>query len=355
MAEVTLGEASQSRRNNFNFLRFMLASLVILTHSFNLLHRDNETLAFLTRKQLTLGTMSVDFFFVISGFLIANSWENRKTVLDYLRNRILRIYPGYVVAVMASVFIFGLLASSSPSAYLHSISAGHFLMDIIRLHKIQWLPSYAHNPEPGILNGSLWSIAIEFECYILLMVAGWIGLLRRRELMLAFFAISLLLSLGFLYSVPGIHQLVARLPDAIVQKLLVVTCFLSGTTLFLYRDEIRLSPFLLRFSVAVLILTAMTTGFVLATMVVGAYVLFYVAFSPKVKLNDWGKKIDLSYGIYLYGWPIQQLTIFYLGKSLNPYILTLIALPLACFCAALSWFCIEHPFLRMKKTGSRKK
>ncbi|MCW3052097.1 MAG: hypothetical protein JWN14_1267, partial [Chthonomonadales bacterium] len=52
---------------------------------------------------------------------------------------------------------------------------------------------------------------------------------------------------------------------------------------------------------------------------------------------------------------IQQLTIFYLGRSLHPYLLTLIVLPLSCLCAAISWYCVERPFLRFKNIDSREK
>ena len=355
MPQITLEEASSGRQNNFNFLRFLLAGLVIVNHSFSLLHDNGEPLTLLTHGQKALGRVAVDFFFVISGFLIANSWQHSKTAWDYLKKRILRIYPGYIAAVLSTVFVFGLLGAHGSAAYLHSIPLKKLFLDIFRLHNIVPLPTFAQNPVPENLNGSLWSIAIEFECYLLLMAIGWLGFLRQRKWTLALFTLGVLLNIGFLYSVPGLHQISAHIPAGMGGKLRLVTCFLSGTTMYLYRDKIRLSPLLFGISLAVLILTAVTTGFTVALMIFGAYGLFYVAFSPKVKLNAWGKKADLSYGIYLYGWPIQQLTIFYLGRSLHPYLLTLIVLPLSCLCAAVSWYCVESPFLRLKNIDSRKK
>ena len=351
MQYPTLEQVFFSRRNNFDFLRCLLAGLVILTHSFFLLHATVDPLDFLTHGQKSCGKAAIDFFFVISGFLIVGSWLHSKSALEYLKKRVLRIYPGYLASILVAVFVFGLLGASSKAEYLHSISPLHFSLDILRLHKIAAMPTFARNPEPGTLNGSLWSIAVEFECYLLIMVVGWIGFLKQRQWTLALFGISVALYSIVLYPIPGLHHFAAHLPDYMEDKLRVITCFLAGMNLFLYKEKVPLSPRLLWISLAVLVVTAMTTGFVLAMMVCGAYVIFYTAFSPAVKLNDWGKRADLSYGIYLYGWPVQQLLIFYFGRSFNPYALTLIALPLACLCAVMSWFCIERPFLRLKRTA----
>jgi len=165
MPPLTLGEASLSRRNNFDFLRFLLASLVILTHSFHLLHKEGEPWRSSPMTRSIWAYWRSIFFFVISGFLIANSWQHSKAALDYLKKRILRIYPGYICAVLFTVFVVGLIGASGPSAYLHSLPIKKLFIDILRLHTIVPLPTFLHNPDPGELNGSLWSIAIEFECY----------------------------------------------------------------------------------------------------------------------------------------------------------------------------------------------
>src|SRR5205085_4562125 len=109
MPRPTLGELSAGRANNFDALRFALAALVILSHSFPLLQRDNrhEPLAVATGGQITGGEVAVGGFFILSGFLIAQSWDNSRGLGDYLRKRAARIYPGFLAAALVCALIAG--------------------------------------------------------------------------------------------------------------------------------------------------------------------------------------------------------------------------------------------------------
>lgn len=80
----------------------------------------------------------------------------------------------------------------------------------------------------------------------------------------------------------------------------------------------------------------------------GTYLLFYIAFLPEIRLQDFGRKTDLSYGIYLYGWPVQQLLLKYFPNAFSPLTLFAAALPLTCACAYASWHLVEKPFLKLK-------
>ena len=120
-AEHVGGEADFPRENNFNFLRFALAVLVLFSHSFSLIHGGDrwDWLYILTRGQVFGGGLAVDGFFIISGSLILQSWLRSLSAGDYLRKRALRIYPGYLVCALLCIFVVGPIASGGASIFFH--------------------------------------------------------------------------------------------------------------------------------------------------------------------------------------------------------------------------------------------
>src|SRR3569833_2262835 len=102
------GRAQSHRSNNLDIMRLMLAAGVLLSHSYELIdgNRSREPLTRIFRT-ISLGEFVVDAFFVLSGFVIAMSWDRQPNVRRFMVNRILRIYPGFVVAYLFSVLIAG--------------------------------------------------------------------------------------------------------------------------------------------------------------------------------------------------------------------------------------------------------
>jgi peptidoglycan/LPS O-acetylase OafA/YrhL len=79
------------------------------------------------------------------------------------------------------------------------------------------------------------------------------------------------------------------------------------------------------------------------------YLVFYVVYHPRLKLHAFGKRADLSYGIYLWGWPVEQMLVRLFEPQLNGLLLFLLALPLTSILALASWKLVEAPFLRLKR------
>ena len=98
----------QGHENNFDFLRFILATTVVFCHSYVIYYGnvDQEPLWVWSENQLSLGTLAINFFFVISGFLVTQSWDRNADYLAFLRKRILRIYPGFIAVCAACAFLF---------------------------------------------------------------------------------------------------------------------------------------------------------------------------------------------------------------------------------------------------------
>jgi peptidoglycan/LPS O-acetylase OafA/YrhL len=187
------------RENNFDSIRMALAVLVIFSHSYPLGTGSEmrEPLVLLTHKQVTAGHMAVDLFFIISGFLITASYERSKTTWSYMKKRICRIYPGFIVAMLWCAFV--ALPAGGGRLYASSTAsrAFDFVTQTIQLRDFHYTGVFPNNPTPGVLNGSMWSIPYEFWCYIGVVVLGVSGVLRSNRFLLALFATSIVICILF--------------------------------------------------------------------------------------------------------------------------------------------------------------
>ena len=346
-----LEEVSHGRGNNIDFLRLVLATLVIWSHSYALLLGDNdrEPLYVATGGQRTGGELAVDGFFILSGFLIARSWVSSRGLGDYLRRRVLRIYPGFLMAVAFSVLIAGPLLASNSSAYWNDFSWRAFLIGGANLNLVA--------PEtPVAINGSLWSIRYEFMCYLAVAVFGLLGILTRRSFMTLAFLACLSLYAGQIYyglQMPGSRLSWLYCFPGFWPRMM--SAFLAGVLFYCYRDRIVLSWPL--FTVAVVGLLAVgvaapaSWALPLVEPLLGGYVLFFIAYLPMGRLQHVARHGDISYGLYLYAYPVQQLLIKAFQPRLNTLSLFLAATAVTTLFAAASWQFVEKPFLRLKRSS----
>jgi peptidoglycan/LPS O-acetylase OafA/YrhL len=340
MPEVRFQQLTETRRNNLDFLRFVFASLVVFTHSFNILARvEDEPVVRLTSGQFAAATIAVNAFFVISGFLIAASWMRCKGLGDYLKKRALRIYPGFIVVVLFAVLFAGLMGTDNRSTYLHDHRTYSFIYRQLLFRPDPCLyHTFAQSHTPSLPLGSLATLRYEVGCYLLIPVLAWCGLFRRRAGVLILFASTLAL-----YMFLEMHHIAPGGP----YPFRLLTYFLAGVTFYLYQDHIPYS----RLGLVVSLLTLVATlklGMIATLPIAGTYILFYIAYNPTIKLQNFGRKGDISYGIFLYGYLVQQIIAGWFSFHLAPPMLTLLALPVTYLFAAVSWHFVEKPFLRKK-------
>ncbi|WP_426060959.1 acyltransferase family protein [Hymenobacter sp. B1770] len=361
---VTLYPSENNYKNNFDFSRVVLATIVVFCHCYVIYDGSllREPLWRLSNHQLTLGTFAINFFFVISGFLISQSWDRSRNLPYFLKKRFLRIYPGFIFVCLACAFLFAPLGRTLPTTiteYWSSIDFKHFALRTLTLREPILPETYKTLPYPGSINGSLWSISYEFICYIIIPVCALVGAFQQRGRVLLIFLVVLLINvvdykayylrgpyapLGF-GLMPQYFQVYSPKWLTLIHLLLP---FVAGMCFYTYRQYIPRSIYLVAFSIAVLVLTLRWLNFFeIAQSVFGAYVLFYFVFNQKVRLHRFAKYGDFSYGIYLYGWPVQQLVMLYAGHSMGVYGLFLVSMVIVMPCAAISWFLVEKPFLRL--------
>ena len=337
-------------------MRFFFAVMVIFSHSFILTKGDNSTEQFWlgSNGQLTGGYLAVAFFFIVSGFLITQSWMNSSGIFSFFRKRILRIYPAFIVASLVCVLFISALGSTQPAKIFSNFSIVHFGINSF----FRYLPAadgiFVNNPVPNAINGSAWTIKYEFWCYIIIALLGMCGILRRRNIVLGIFCVFLLI-----YGLQSAAYIdLSSLPDQGKIGLIFgswvyypefLSLFLGGTVFYLFRDRIPFSLTVFSISIVILLgLSRFTFGLLPAIPVFATYILLYLGYHPKIRLNSFARRGDFSYGLYIWAYPIQQLLVFYFLPILTPWVLFLFAFVITLILAMLSWYLIEKPAINLK-------
>jgi peptidoglycan/LPS O-acetylase OafA/YrhL len=323
--------------NNFGALRLLFAVLVILSHSPELVDGDRSR-EILTRifGTLSFGELGVDGFFLISGYLITKSFRDSRSVGRYLLKRVLRIYPGYVVAYLLCVFALGPFVGGQ----IAELSGVQVLKEIVTLREPGMQGVFPGTPYP-VLNGSMWTITYEFRCYLLVLAAGLVGLLSRPWILASLAVGALALS--------AMNPIILEWFPANRLNIKFVGVFAWGALYYLYRDRIRYDWRLAIFAAFGLFALMFASRLAEAALaILGGYILFWFAFNVRSpKLAAISQKVDISYGVYLYAWPVQKLLIWW-DPRISPWLVFIEATAIASILAFGSWWLVEKPFLNMK-------
>ncbi|MFO1150482.1 MAG: acyltransferase [Alsobacter sp.] len=351
---TTLSSVAVGRDNNLNLLRFCAASMVILGHAYPLTRAPGATDP-LGRFGLGFGGLGVCIFFVISGFLISQSFERRRSSASFWRARVLRIWPGLLVSSLFTAFVVGSLATNLPrSAYLADPDTWLYPLRAMLLRPLAdglFLPGvFERNPFPRLPNGSVWTLYYEVLCYGLVAVVGLLApLVRAPKLPLV------------LVAAVAIFVLYGLSPPALAIELKpplsYYVAFLCGMVAYEGRDRLPLARRWLAASGAAILLFSGLAYFKVPLadvfiIVPVAYVVLYVAFWPRLYVRAFNEVGDYSYGIYVYAFPIQQLLsmwipgIYALTNAALAFVMTLVP-------AVLSWHFVEKPSLALKSAPAR--
>lgn len=183
----SIGDYLNGKQNNFDFLRFLAATLVIVSHSFPL--TGFREIAVLHN---TLGGHGVFIFFLISGFLITRSYLASNNVFLFFKARLLRIFPALIVVILLTIFVLGPAVTSIPLDQYFANKSTYQMLNNILLHSISYkLPGvFEQNPYKYSVNGSLWTLKYEFTFYIFVAVLGVLTILKRKEIIILLFVLS---------------------------------------------------------------------------------------------------------------------------------------------------------------------
>lgn len=354
MSEATTGGARPLHKdNNFDTLRIFAAYLVLVSHSYPLFGHGPEFVAAITGFE-TGGGLAVSIFFFISGYLVMGSLERRPDAFSYFLSRSLRILPGLFVAVAFCVFVVGVCFTTLPlEAYLASHDTWSFLLNSL-VYPIQFrLPGvFEGSPANGSVNGSLWTLPIEVTMYFLLYFLFKAGLLSRKtSVIIPSVFISLFMvgvsswGLGwenrgfiFFYSVPFFNFLMYGV------------YFFTGSAFFVYRNRIPVS---LGGALAVAIVLVSSFHSVYGPIVELLSLPYLIYCMAHVRTGlGLGQRVasfgDVSYGVYIYAYPVQQSVYALFFESLGFWSMVLVSIATTSVFAGLSWKFVEKPALSLK-------
>lgn len=337
--------------NNFDSIRTTAALLVMLSHAFQLSYGNRiwqtspmpwpEPGLWLTQGQMSIGHICVLVFFMISGYLITMSQTRSTSSTQFMKNRVLRIFPALTVTLILTILIIGPLCSTLPTwQYLSNHRTWTYIQNITLFKTQSNLPEvFKNNPLPDITNGSLWTLKYEFLCYIVVCILGASKLLNKGT------AVTLFAS-------TAAHTLLTTKPSP--PSIYFLMFFSVGMIVYFYRDKIK--PTAPKAIACAAVLTTIATGIPqsqlkllpIAVATLGGYTVFYIALRDRIALIDTSKYGDLSYGIYIYSFPIQQAVSQMVGSDCEWYTNLALALPPTLICAYVSWRCIEQPALLLR-------
>lgn len=293
----------------------------------------------------TLGSWAVVGFFAISGYLITGA-RFRSDGGRYLINRVVRIFPGYLVCLLVVAFLFapvvyvaekGTLQGflTTPDTPLNYVFVNAFL----KVFDYSVAGTLGGLPLPGSWNGAIWSLYFEFFCYVIIGVAAIAPVVRRKAWpIIAMFAASVLVHA----TMPALAAYVGGNGDFSLLMYLL-PFFLGGAVVFVLKEKFPLRGLYAAPALVVSFLAAMYApgwGSQLCAPLL-AYVILWVASvlpCPRAVHEH-----DLSYGVYIYAWPVTQLLVFFGLHEHGMVLLDLCIVAATTVAAAASWFLVERP------------
>ncbi|WP_332682901.1 acyltransferase family protein [Bosea sp. (in: a-proteobacteria)] len=336
-------EANNGEGPGFNALRLGLSLLILGAHSGWVAGMDtsNDWVGLQGLFRLSL----VPAFFALSGFLVTGSALRTGAVKPFITLRFIRIVPALFVEVTLSALVLGPIFTTYLLAdYFRDIRFLEYFGNVVGRIRFELPGVFETNPLPDTVNQNLWTLKPEFYCYILMALMIYFGIVRNRSL---FTALVTALTIA---ATAAAYQLGFGVTEGNYHWTVVVFYFLVGCSYFQWREHLKMHWLLFLGSLgAALFLMSQERELAFLVAPFLTYCVVYVGLLP-LRLPDSIRKLDVSYGIYLYGFPIQQALIAKLGfLQGDGLLLFLVSTPLVVGFALFSWLVIEKPFLKVKR------
>jgi len=338
---MTLEQAAVSRRDNYLPLRHLAALMVIYGHCYALASHPEAEMDVVARWMpgFYAGSLAIYVFFAMSGYLVTLSLLKHPGIWRYARNRLLRVYPGYLACLFVCTFVIGVLFTTLTSRdYLQAPQTWQYFSYNLKVVSLVWtLPGvFTGNHYPDVVNGALWSLGLEVRWYLYLGLLAALTVVRRRTV----FTIAVLAWLGY-----GGWQWWTGQPDPLEHRALSQV-FLLATLCAQWRERIPVSHAIMIGLIALALLSHGSGWFGPSVAVTTVYATFWIAY--RLPPLPWRNDIDLSYGLFLYGFPVQQ-SLAHLFPSMTPLQMLPCAASVTLVLAIVSWYLVERPALALKQ------
>ena len=356
---TSLKESFDPRSNSIGFLRWLMAFMVIFSHAGPLGgFYGGQDLGTQWSTEQSLGGVAVAGFFFLSGFLITKSKMGRSSTPRYFWRRIMRIFPGWFLILIVTAYVFAPIAWMQESGSMDGFWNATIESPFTYFSNNMWLPLNQHNiagmgtsiPFYTIhggfeWNGSAWTLAFEFGCYILVAILGVIGALSNRLVGGIIATGIILLAMIQWFGAGNLAALTPAFGD--YRVLLLYAPFAFGILFALFGEKIPIDN---RLAIACFLIAGFTYakgGWLVAGQYAFCYLLIWFAIKAKA-LKNWDKHGDFSYGIYIVAWPLMQFGAYF-GLEKAGWLVYHLVIVAGCHAYAyLSWHFVERPALQLK-------
>ncbi|MGL5030538.1 MAG: acyltransferase family protein [Aeromonas sp.] len=335
---MLLSELLHKKNNNIDLFRIIAASMVIYSHGYALVsNNDKQDLVTSIIHSDSAGSIAVKIFFFLSGLVVTNSLLNNDDPWRFVISRIFRIWPALIMTTIICAFILGpIFTSLSIHDYFQDKDVYRYVINAVSMNISYTLPGvFTNNPYPNAVNGSLWTIPFEVFAYILLLAFSLIGVLKHKKVALMLSVIFLIepwLSKRLLFSwvVPN-HEVDFLSP-----------CFAFGVIIALYKENIAIR---LNVCIGFFVLYIVMNDAIYASYLLYASIFSFILYlSSNEIVLKFKPKSDISYGVYLWGFPVQQVMVHYFN-SYGVMFNIITSLLCSIILAYLSWHLCEKKFI----------
>jgi peptidoglycan/LPS O-acetylase OafA/YrhL len=342
-----------NHENRFDILRLMAAWGVLYFHTYPLLGSKQTDLITENWKYDTLGGVSVSIFFVISGYLVTNSITTSTGALDFLKKRALRIYPALLFVTLISVFILGPVVTSLPILeFFSEKTTWNYLKNAIGYNIKYELPGVFANNHMFAVNVSLWSLNLEIKAYLGLLFLWLLPFEIKKKLIIT----CIFLSAAYFVRPVSEYGLNNRWFGLSFFAAKYFLMFAIGGLLSTYKDKLD-GQVLKMLGSASLLLIAFLSFIDVQPMTSLLYHWFFAVACIWISKN-WlflpvisSKVGDLSYGVYLFSFPVQQTLIQYGFQDKPIPMFIFVSTVVTIVFALISWHFVEKPFLKSKASS----
>lgn len=331
--------------HGFAWIRMIGAVLVIYGHSSPLAGTGvlfDENWALQPDEGVLMG------FFAMSGFQITESWVRDPHPGRFAAKRVLRLWPPMLTVTLAMALIVGpMVTTLSVGDYFAAHGTWAYVINNAGMLTLQHeLPGvFVDNPWPNAVNGSLWTLPMELIAYAGLFVLLLLGAARKERRWLVVVAlVALVIWDRHLEQTPGPESAGSLLSVPVESLVAFLVAFAFGVVLNLYR--IPLSPLAAGAGIVVLALMPNSIAASFLMVFVVSYAVVLAGHFWPAKLTVPGVWVNGSYGVYVWGFPIQQLLA--MAGVRNQWLMLVCAAPLAYVVGTLSWKFIEDPTMKLR-------
>ncbi|MDI3320084.1 acyltransferase family protein [Pinibacter soli] len=327
-------------KNNFDAIRHLAALIVIYVHC-----------TLFVGPVGYAGAFGVPVFFFLSGLLVSQSFEASGTVKNFIWRRLLRIYPAAVVVILICALVMGpIITSLTPGDYFKSPVFFKYISSVFLVQIHFDLPGvFETSPIERSVNACLWTLPLEIKMYVFSLMWGLLKFRNKNAVLIAITLFLIFIGTACPQQAEFFFRTQIHFTNfKIFPYVSAVPMYLLGMLSYSYRGKIVVRPYW--FFIGLLLFLPFVGlpffGYVVHICIAATTLGFTV-------LNiKWLKKItpnsDFSYGLYIYGYPVEQLLANYAYPHIKGASLFLLIVLITFVLAFLSWNLIEKRALQFK-------